>query len=95
MKYFEPSEELKKEIELEVPTVLQAHFTAQNNTCFERQEQFNTFTNEIKTRVRTSLEREAIKIEREIKKSLEASHQTFKIPNEENRLEIKFILAFK
>lgn len=81
--YYEPSEDLKKEIELEAPTVLMAHLTAQKNTLPKRKEQLSNFTAGVKTRIRTSLEREAIK-----------KMQNIKIPNKDNRLEIKFTVAF-
>lgn len=94
-KYYEPAEDLKKEIELEAPTVFKAHLIARNNTLSEREEQLNTFTNGVKIRIRTSLEREAIKINRESKILIDPHQQEFTVPNQENLPQIKFTLEFK
>lgn len=86
---------MKKEIELEAPTVFKAHLIARNNTLSEREEQLNTFTNGVKIRIRTSLEREAIKINRESKILIDPHQQEFTVPNQENLPQIKFTLEFK
>ncbi len=83
--YYEPSEKIIKAIEQEAPIVFEATMIAHKNNKKTDIDKFDQFKNEIKDRINTSIEIEAL---RRLKKSI-------KIPNERNELQIKFKLVVK